>query len=399
MPQYKCNLCSKIFKQKSHYDAHVLKKKKSCVNPNFNMDIKNFVNDNKNDKKKFKCYYCDKLYSRTDSLLRHVDKFCKNKEYFDNLALIKNKVKTITADKYEKIVEDNLKLIKIVEEYEKIIKEKNLLQRSIPTVINNTNINNNNGLVNNGAINTNTINIVQFGKEDINKCDLVEMMNVYLKSTGGNIFSNMLKYINFNPKHPENFNILMSDLARENVKIHNGKKFITKKFKNVKNDILNVLSCHINSMCDNYIENPNIKKNNDVISKLKINDISVKLINNDDISPLLKISNKFNKSTKSTETKLLESKNKSNECDKSNKSDKSNRSNKSNRSEKSNGSIFKKNYKSEENSDSELNSEEKINLEYYEKKREGLREIATEKIKDELYNNRDIIGKLKISNN
>ena len=209
----------------------------------------------------------------------------------------------------------------------------------------------------------------------------------------------MLKYINFNPKHPENFNILMSDLARENVKIHNGKKFITKKFKNVKNDILNVLSCHINSMCDNYIENPNIKKNNDVISKLKINDISVKLINNDDISPLLKISNKFNKSTKSTETKLLESKNKSNECDKSNKSDKSNRSNKSNRSEKSNGSIFKKNYKSEENSDSELNSEEKINLEYYEKKREGLREIATEKIKDELYNNRDIIGKLKISNN
>ena len=50
--------------------------------------------------------------------------------------------------------------------------------------------------------------------------------------------SNMLKYINLNEQYPENNNICMTDLSREIVKIHNGKKFVYKKFKNVKDEIL-----------------------------------------------------------------------------------------------------------------------------------------------------------------
>ena len=179
------------------------------------------------------------------------------------------------------------------------------------------------------------------------------MMNIYLKSTGGNIFSNILKYLNFNPNYPENFNILISDLARENVKIHNGKKFVTKKFKTVKNDILNVLSGHINHMCDNYIEDPKIKKNNDILSKLKINDISVKLINDDDITSLLK-----------------DNKNKEDNDDNNDDND----------------------INSDDESDiDDLTTEQQRKLTHYKNKKQGLQEITIIKLKDELYNNRDLV--------
>jgi hypothetical protein len=415
MKIYTCEKCNKQFNKKCNYEDHILKKKKSCINNNIifetieedknttpqnptfspqnstfsphnstfsphnstfsphnstfsphelslNIDQYNInntllstLNDDNTIKKTNRCSFCDKSFSRSDSLSRHVEQSCKNKIHLDNVDIIKSKITntdTITNEKYEKLVNDNIKLLEILEEYKHFIKENNLIKNIIPSTGNITNTNNgaiNNGIVNSGSINSgNIINIVQFGKEDISKCNLIEMMNVYLKSTGGNIFSNILKYLNFNPKYPENFNILMSDLARENVKIHNGKKFVTKKFKTVKNDILNVLSGHINHMCDNYIEDPKIKKNNDILSKLKINDISVKLINDDDITPLLK-DNK-------------------NEEDNDNDID------------------------SDDESDiDDLNAEQERKLTHYENKRQGLQEITIIKLKDELYNNRDLI--------
>jgi len=295
---------------------------------------------------------------------------------------LQSKIKSnlqIFDEKYEKIEqtnlklqEDNKKLIEMLEEYKKFIKENNL-KESIPTLNTTNNINNSNNIdnsntnngsinsaINNGIVQNTTINhIVQFGKEDLSKCDLVEMMNIYLKSTGGNIFPNILKYLNFNPKFPENFNICMSDFSRENVKIHNGKKFITKKFKNVKGDILNSLSNHITNMCDTYIENPKTKKNDDILSKMKINNISVKLINNDDITPLLTIK-------KEKKVKELNNINRENDND----------------SAKSANS---------DESDEYLDFEGEKKLVHYENKRQGLQEITTQKLKDELYNNKDLI--------
>jgi hypothetical protein len=328
---YKCNLCLREFKQKCHLDDHLNKKKKPC-------NVKKVIKETKPNSKHLKvpakclqntckipaggekntqpsekliCPYCQNSFNRKDNLNKHIRDRCKNKKHIDNVDIIQSKINGtvyVSSEKYEKLREDNEKLIAILEDYKNFIKENNLIKQSIPSIpsvppknnyniISNSNTTNckaiNNGTVNNGVVNNTTINnIVQFGKEDISKCDLFEMMNVYLKSTGGNIFPNMLKYINFNPKFPENFNILMSDHARENVKIHNGKKFITKKFKNVKGEILNSLSNHITNMCESYVDNPDTKKNNDVMTKMKINNISVKLINNDDITPLLTIKKK-----------------------------------------------------------------------------------------------------------
>jgi hypothetical protein len=252
--------------------------------------------------------------------------------------------------------EEQEKLIKIIENYEQILKNSNLLKDMIPKIdtvnnIKNTKMENiNNGTINNGIVNNTTINnIVQFGKEDITKLDLQEMITRYSKSTGCNIYPDMLKYINLNPNFPENNNICISDLAREIVKIYNGKKFVSKKFKNVKNEILGSISNHIMNMCTIYMENPKIKKSQYIIDKIKKNNISTKLINNDDITQLFTIK-KYKKS--SGEESESES----------------------------------EDYESEY-----LDDDGEKKVEYYEKKRKGLQIMTIEKIKDELYNNRELV--------
>ena len=402
-----CELCNKIFKQKSHYDKHILNKKIPCANENVNIEptltanncnltenkqnltenkqnltenkqkIPNINNEHKNSLNNLICEFCDNEFSRKDYLQLHKKKYCKNKKYIEDIDTMQSKINGkiyVSGDKYEKLQEDNQKLIEVLEEYKQFIKDNNLIKHSIPMMNsvdnsnnntkNNTKNNTNNGSINNGVVNNNnntTINhIVQFGKEDISKCDLVEMMNIYLKSTGGNIFPNILRYLNFNPNYPENFNILMGDLARENVKVHNGKKFITKKFKSVKGEILNSLSNHISNMCDSYIKNPKTKKSADIMSKIKINDISVKLINDDDITPLLTIK--------------IDKKSKNNKNDQNDKDD-------------------KEKYNSDSESEEYLDSEGEKKLIHYENKRLGLQEITTRKLKEELYNNREMILK------
>jgi hypothetical protein len=195
-------------------------------------------------------------------------------------------------------------------------------------------------------------------------------MNIYLKSTGGNILPNMLKYLNFNPNFPENFNILISDLSRENIKIFDGKKFNTKKFKNVKDEILNIINNHITTMCSKYMENIKIKKNPDILNKIRINSISVNLIINEDITSFFSIK-KAKPLDNSDNTDNTDNSDDSDDLDDSDDSD--------NMSEN-------KNY-------DYLDSDGEKKVLYYENKRLGLQEITTQKIKEELYNNKDLIIK------
>jgi hypothetical protein len=319
MVKHICSTCNKTFNKKSTFENHI--KKKNHILKNENIDLKQDLSLKKN---YFLCESCNVSFTRKSNLTRHINNRCKNKKEIASSVI--NEQLNILNEKYAKLIE-------VVEENNKLIKNNNLLKQ---TNINEQNINT---TVNNIIIN----NIVQFGKEDISKCNLAEMINIYLKSTGGNIFSNILKYLNCNPNFPENFNIFMSDLSRENVKIYDGTKFVTKKFKNVKERILNTLSNHITNMCDTYIENPKIKKNKDILDKMKLNNISVKLINNDDITPLLTIKKENSENVKN-----------SNE-------------------------IYEY---------LDLDGEQK--LVYYENKRHDLQEITTQHLKDELYNNKNL---------
>lgn len=349
MVEYSCEKCGKIFNRKSNYITHRDKKKKQCdVKKNILLATSNFThfdeekikqinntNANKSTIKQYKCSNCPALFSRKDNLKRHIKDYCNKKVEIDSL---KEMIIMLTKE-----VKD-LKNQNLSGNNQTMSNSQNVTK----TINSNNNINNIN----------NTINLVQFGKENLNNLDIKEAMNVFLQSTGGNIIANMLKFINFNPKYPENLNICMSDLAREIVKIYDGSKFVCKKYKNVQDQIINNVSTNIYELCDKFIEDNNIKKTKDILHKINLNNISLHLINDEDIENLIKEQQKFNNKP-------------------------------SIKFQQENKQEINKNNSSYDKSE-ELTYEQIKKIEHYESKKQGLYEITKEKIREELYNNKNL---------
>ena len=394
-----CPTCEKEFNKKSNYACHIKNKKYPCVknetliapncskiapiNTNINiMDIvdifmkkneNNDVNDNKNNL--ISCMYCEKTFTRNTNLQRHLSDRCKSKANYDELDKLKEDMKIIIQN-YQKIENENVNLKKEIDEIKIIQKgsNKNIEPQSINKNVNNNNnnnninktINNNNNQINNGVI-VNNIQLVQFGNEDIDKLNLVDAMKSYLKSTGGNIASNMLKYINLNEQYPENNNICITDLSREIVKIHNGKKFVYKKFKNVKDEILTKIVKNTRKIVNKYEIDETLKKSNDTKNKLKINDVSLKIIDGvsaeDIVREEIKEQEKLLIKNKNFENNILNIKNAKNNN--------------------------KNNETSESEEEREFTFEERLRIEHLDKKREGMQKKTFENIKEELYNNRE----------
>lgn len=204
---------------------------------------------------------------------------------------------------------------------------------------NNTQNNNDNRQINKGIIQNNFI--VQFGEEDIDKIDLKEAMKTFLSSTGGKIVSNMLKYINLNDKYLENNNLCITDNAREIVKIHNDKKFVYKKYKNAKHDIVKKGIRNTQKIINKYKEDDTIVITED--RKQKINEVSLKLI--DGISGDTTVRDEINEK----EPK-----------------------------------VKNENGKTEEERD--FTFDKRLKVEHLDRKSEGLRNKTYENVKEELYN-------------
>ena len=340
----------------------------SYLNSNNLIDIlmnKPSITDN--DKK---CIYCDKIFTRIDNLQRHQNGRCKSKMNYDDLEKLKEDVKIIIKN-YQKLENNYLNLennyqnlenvnVNLKKEIDGIKINQQGSYENIKNINNAVNNNNNNNQINKGVILNNTVNIqvVQFGSEDIDKLNLTDAMKSYLKSTGGNIASNMLSYINLNKDYPENNNICMTDMSREIVKMHNGKKFVYKKFKNVKGDILNKVVGNTRKLINKYKNDESLKKSNDTKNKLKINDVSLKII--DGISAEDIVREEINENEKH----LIKNK------------------------------IKCENENSESEEEREFTFEERLRIEHLEKKREGMQKITYENIKDGLYNAKELMEKI-----
>ena len=398
MPKHICILCNKEFNRKSNYDYHINNKKKLCTlinkialqktvnfpskSVNLPLEIINDTHITTNDVKNTEhiidlllkepnvdnnnnheiiCIYCEKFFTRTDSLKKHQAGRCKSKVNHDEFEDLKKKMNIIMVN-YQHLENENINLkneIQLIQkEGNNSINKKYIIKTTNKQIINNANNNINNGIIN-------TINIVQFGEENIDKLNLLEAIKQYLISTGGNIVSNMLKYINLNEKYPENHNICITDISRELVKIHNGKKFITKKFKNVKNDIMKNIVKNTKKIMDNYENNSNFKKSSDTKTKLKINEVSLKLIDGvsgeeivrDEIKEKEQLLNLNNNSTTDINNSKVNN--------------------------------------SESDEERDFTLEERLRIEHLDKKRDGLQIKSFENLKDELYNAREFFNEEK----
>ena len=389
MTIYKSNICLKDFRQKCHLDDHLNKKKKPCLSPSIqicenntqthtnntqthtnntqksqlilqpinNMDLlmhkalRDYIDKRQNihiNEINIFCEYCNKEFVRKDSLTRHLKNFCKYKKQNDDKDLI---IKT---------------LIEEVSLLKGMVK-KDCLSHNTNS---NNSMNNSHNKTTNNNINQNIqVNINGFGKEDLEKLDIKEAMNIYLKSTGGNIIPNMLNYINLNKNYPENHNICMTDISREIVKMHNGKKYVYKKFKNAKFDIVDRVVDNINGIVGIY-KDGDYKKSEDIDKKININDTSLKLISGEelveseeDIEP-----DKMNHTKE--DVKSVNSEDIINDLVNMDEN-------------------IQKMIKNREKVQKKENH--KININHLNSKKEGLQKLTYDKLKDELYNNRELI--------
>jgi hypothetical protein len=179
---------------------------------------------------------------------------------------------------------------------------------------------------------------------------LKEAIKTFLNSTGGNIVSNMLRYINLNEKYPENNNLCITDNAREIVKIHNGKKFVYKKFNNIKDEIVKKGIRNTHKIINKYKNDETIIKSEDRKNKIKINEVSLKLING--ISGETIVREEINEK----EPKV-------------------------------------KNEDDETEEEREFTLDERLKVQHLDSKSEGLRNKTYENIKEELYNAKELLVK------
>ena len=160
-----------------------------------------------------RCKYCDKEFSRTDSLTRHF-KTCKDKK------------KTDEAN------ENMLELVKLLNEQKQEFKtELEKKNNQIDELIKKAGINNSTITQNI----QNNIKLLAYDKTDIS--DLTEKDFIKCFNHNNMCVPHLIKRIHFNPKKPENHNVFISNLKSGHIMIYNGKQWNTFNRDEIVDDI------------------------------------------------------------------------------------------------------------------------------------------------------------------
>ena len=177
-----CEICNKVFTRKYSLKYHLEKNKKKCSDK-----YSKIVNGNVS----YICPHCSKIYTRKYYLDVHVQK--NHSEL-----LIQNDIHDIPENKKIQALENKIKELE-----DKILDTKNININ----ITNNGNINSNNNNSNN--INIDKINVNAFSHENdtyIPEKILDECVNNPFEGV-----VKLIKLVNFNDAHPENFNMYMNN--------------------------------------------------------------------------------------------------------------------------------------------------------------------------------------------
>ncbi len=251
--KYLCHICNKYYKNNSSYWNHKKRfhsdeshtKPHNCVgSPTQNhtkphkSDVYTEIHKNTNLDKDNQCDYCNKIFSRKDSLYRHINKnYCSMKKKIDkekDLEEENTKLKQI-------LKEDQENIKKIQEDFEQIKKEMSNLNSEINNnnSTNHNNTNNNNATMNNNQQTNNVL--IQLGKENIidvmPKSDQIKILN-----TCYNSLYRLIKEIHCSDKYPQ-----FKNLAITNLSDNYGHRYDDKLDCFVK--------CHKNELIETLIDN------------------------------------------------------------------------------------------------------------------------------------------------
>ena len=193
--EYKCKYCNKNYSSYQSRCNHIRRYHKLNTTETPPLPPINPPEQHQNTPKN-KCSFCNSVFSRKDSLTRHISKNrCKNE----------NK-KLENEDKMEKMEKEML-------EYKKEMDLlKTQLQKALkihPKTL--QKINNQLNNINNGTINNNTINIIQLGKEDLTKMlTMEEKMSILNRQAMG--INDLVKLVHTSGKYQKCMNVYITNL-------------------------------------------------------------------------------------------------------------------------------------------------------------------------------------------
>ena len=194
---HKCEICNFSSKQKNDFNRHLKTKKhlnnvkhyeadnekilanplKNPLNSSFSPQKSSQISDHKNNKF-VNCKYCNKEFTRSDNLNRHIEKSCKEKKEFDKMENKNNELHQIIKSQTKQI--------------------NKLLEKSVKQ-INNTQNNNSNNTINN------TIHINNYGEENLEM--LTDEFKERCITRPFYAVIDIIRKIHFNDDYPENKNM------------------------------------------------------------------------------------------------------------------------------------------------------------------------------------------------
>jgi hypothetical protein len=287
MVNYTCPTCNKEFKKKSHFIEHTEQKKKPCdqnhtnpaqnsTNPAQNSTnpaqkppipstkTKKYQNNQINDIniniEEKSCLFCGLVFTRKDTVKRHMDKYCKVKK------LQKEEKETILELLIEKdriineLKNDKESHCKQMDELKKMILELNKKMDKQKNKAHTQNINK--GVINNNIIIPQS-KLVNFGEEDVKNIPK-EVLKDIVKLSGYPALVSCFNAIHNNKDYPQGMNSYLSDISRNKGMVWTNGEWVQAPVKKIFNIVMNKIDTYINH-CEVLIESGeyNTKKDPD----------------------------------------------------------------------------------------------------------------------------------------
>jgi len=268
-----CQRCHKKFDFQYLLDKH-LARKFPCKERDGQNEHKDGQNEHKDGQNEHsRCVYCLKVYSSVSERNRHITK-CKLKE--DHVRCLELKLEitpeSIPKNKCRFCLKDFFNssslsrhdiTCKAKEEYKEKL-EKQLEDRKpvAATTINNTTNNNTNSHNTNTTNNTinNNITVRAFGKENMDYITREVILKLCRKANFRNeIIPRLVKQVHFNPEHPENHNVLMTNLRAAYGKIYDGEDYVVETSKDIVDKVMDNVTDHLTTAA--YMDNEDGKFN------------------------------------------------------------------------------------------------------------------------------------------
>ncbi len=228
------------------------------------------------------CKYCNKSFTRKDSLNRHL-KSCKEKKKDEEE---KKNLMNLIEMLNEQLKQKDEELNEQLKEQKKQIKKKlNKRDEQIDKLIKKTGINI-------GTQNIqNNIKILAYKNTDLSH--LTDQDYMYCLNRSNMCIPHLLKRIHFNPKKPENHNVYISNIKNKYIMIYDGNKWNLQNQDETIDDIMDTNEFVLEQKLEEWIENgkdyPDImrkfnrylekKEKDNVINKIK-DEIKLILFNN-----------------------------------------------------------------------------------------------------------------------